>query len=675
MRVLAKIQVIVLILAGLCGSFAAQADGRYVFLGDSLVDNNNSYIATGILYSPTTTIPAYDKYYDGRFSNGLNWTDMLAPHQLEYMNYYFGGPQCTTVAGGWSGSSYCNPALNPGNGAGQSFNFAFGGSESGSANLPLAAPGLLTQISDLQSYITDHTIAPLTGSTFAILTGGNDYTAYISNPANSSYNIGNINGQVTTTLGNIKTALDEIATLYPKRAIVLNLFDLSKVPALITAFGPTSLQIQEAGSLALIHDQELPAILANVRATTGMNIVLVDLHAMYNDIFARQGLYGFSNITGSCYPDNNIANTMSCSPTQEAQTLFWDGQHPTTAAQAYIAQLVNSTLHAVDDAGGSYAAFADSGLVSQRAVQDAVRGEMSLLLNSEQSTSRSNSVQSKTGEGVAFITTNNEFGARAQGATLNKYTYDVLTTLGGFAFSPNSQSQMGFYGGFIQNAVTGNGDLPFTNDSLATGTFMTWHKDEMTYKWQATAMYQTVDGSRGTGFSVMPNASATAQGWSIGSEFETRWDHPIMMGAQPVNLGLFGRVSGAQSTLASFNEGGAAFLDLAMNGSSASALNGTFGATLSTRTSFNAVEFDPYVTFSSIESYTYGDRQVAGTLSSTQAITSGKGSKTGTTALLTGGVRVWGAKSLTADFSLSGGWGSGGETRYIMPALKIASKF
>ena len=128
----------------ICNS-RSQAQERYIFLGDSLVDNQNSFIGTTLI-TPNNIVPATPPYYLGRFSNGPNWTDRLAPNQVYFMDYYFSNPDCVAENTSKGIASLCGSTTDPGAQDGVSMNFAFGGARSGNEDLPTLATSLQTAL-------------------------------------------------------------------------------------------------------------------------------------------------------------------------------------------------------------------------------------------------------------------------------------------------------------------------------------------------------------------------------------------------------------------------------------------------------------------------------------------------------------------------------------------------
>src|SRR5829696_2797601 len=106
MRVLNLARVLwVAVVIGASSVPAAAQDSAYTSLtvfGDSLVDAGNIYIATG-----GATPAASGGYYQGRFTNGYDYTDLLnidlfgsptTPSLAGGTNYAFGGARATSTS-------------------------------------------------------------------------------------------------------------------------------------------------------------------------------------------------------------------------------------------------------------------------------------------------------------------------------------------------------------------------------------------------------------------------------------------------------------------------------------------------------------------------------------------------------------------------------------------------
>lgn len=70
------------------------------------------------------------------------------------------------------------------------------------------------------------------------------------------------------------------------------------------------------------------------------DVKLFDAFALLNDVIADPSAYGLSNVTDAC------AQFISCDP---SQYLFWDGIHPTSAANPIISEAILSLLTEVPE--------------------------------------------------------------------------------------------------------------------------------------------------------------------------------------------------------------------------------------------------------------------------------------------------------------------------------------
>lgn len=119
-------------------------DQRFLFFGDKLVVDGNSYVAISTLFSHALfqkVVPPFShcapevKHCRGRFSNDANWTNILAPRQAHYMGYYFStlekGSPCM---GDKKSSTLCGTTDRPALDFASDFNFGFGAVETGDDN-------------------------------------------------------------------------------------------------------------------------------------------------------------------------------------------------------------------------------------------------------------------------------------------------------------------------------------------------------------------------------------------------------------------------------------------------------------------------------------------------------------------------------------------------------------
>ncbi len=273
-----------MIVAGLISiaSSHARADQitSIVSFGDSLSDVGNDYVASG----GTQPSPAAD-YYQGRFTNGGNWLDYLA-HDLGV---------AAPVASLAGGSDY-----------------AFGGASTGSGTTTYA-PGEAVPNVDAQiaMYLSAHT--PTSGELFTIWAGANNLL--IGNQTNPTIPAQDIANEITT-----------LAHAGATQFLIPNLPLLGEIPA---SANLSLAQRQALDAWSLGFNQTLKAEAASLQQSLGVQIHIADVQTLLTNVIASPSDYGFTNVTGSAINSSLSGNGY----------LFWDAEHPTTAADAYVGQL------------------------------------------------------------------------------------------------------------------------------------------------------------------------------------------------------------------------------------------------------------------------------------------------------------------------------------------------
>lgn len=133
-----------------------------------------------------------------------------------------------------------------------------------------------------------------------------------------------------------------LASAGAKHFLWLNLPPLGQVPS----FNDNSNLLDRilgkaaANDAALIFNAEMDVNAARLKLRYGIDIKVVNTHSLFNSIVANPGKYGFVNVKDAawCGPDG-LATCASHNPNQ---FLFWDQEHPTTAADAVLAEFVQS---------------------------------------------------------------------------------------------------------------------------------------------------------------------------------------------------------------------------------------------------------------------------------------------------------------------------------------------
>jgi len=259
----------------------AASFSQLLVYGDSLSDVGRVGVATGGVFPPYAFLAG-----GGRFSNGPVWVEYLAAKIGLTSNF--------------------------------SNNFAIGGATSGSLNtvtaeFPTVTGGLLSQVAD--NPIADP------AALYIVWAGANDY----------------LGGGVTDPsipVGNISTAITQLAGIGAQNFLVANLSDLGKIP--LVKDDP----ISAAGLSALTsgHNQLLNFSLANLETTfPSVNITLLDINQLFASVKADPSAYGLTNITDACITENFLCADPS-------SYLYWDILHPTTTNHQQIANFAAQTL-------------------------------------------------------------------------------------------------------------------------------------------------------------------------------------------------------------------------------------------------------------------------------------------------------------------------------------------
>ncbi len=256
-----------------------------VSFGDSLSDVGNDAIGSG----GTQPAPTAD-YYQGRFTNGGNWLDYLA-HDLGV---------AAPVASLAGGSDY-----------------AFGGASTGSGTTTYA-PGQAVPNVDSQIAMYLSTNHPTAGQLFTIWAGANNLL--IGNQTNPTVPAQDIAHEITT-----------LAAAGAKQFLIPNLPLLGEIPATSSL---TAAQRQSLDAWSVGFNQTLQAEAASLQKSLGVQIHIADVQTLLQNVLANPASFGFTNVTTGAINPSLIGNG----------SLFWDQEHPTTAADALIGQLAAQSV-------------------------------------------------------------------------------------------------------------------------------------------------------------------------------------------------------------------------------------------------------------------------------------------------------------------------------------------
>jgi phospholipase/lecithinase/hemolysin len=275
--------------ATLLGSAAAWA-GPYSSLtvfGDSLSDVGNIKLA-----SPSS-VPN-PPYPLGRFSDGLNWIDVLAAG--------LGLPSASvaSLAGGT--------------------NYAFGGARTGTASNP---PGVLAQVAGLWAP-THSTGADPTGL-YVVVGGGNDMR-----DARSAAGGNDITREAAAQAAafNIFQAVYALASAGAKHVLISTLPDLGNSPEAVNLN-----KVAESRDATQRYNAAVAGLEGTLEALfAGLDVMVLDMAAVGDEIIDDAlnnggATYGITNLTVGCFFVGNCSS---------GDSLFSDSLHPSAAAYAVI---------------------------------------------------------------------------------------------------------------------------------------------------------------------------------------------------------------------------------------------------------------------------------------------------------------------------------------------------
>jgi phospholipase/lecithinase/hemolysin len=314
MRIRLFARTAVILLSPLCAALAASVDNLVVF-GDSLSDNGN---AAAALASQGQTLGNYapNALTDGPNTNpptsgpfGL-WVDQFAAK--------FGLPDPTPFIVNTSGGLAVNPF---------GTNFAVGSAQtghnpafalSGLLNQPPVVPWTTDQV-DIFNSLNQSTAAP--GSLYSFWAGSDDIShALSSNPLT-------VVSVAQNAANNIESNIKTLAGEGGKYFLWFNLPPLGDTPAARSA-GP--LAMLAANQATAAFNAQMSADVTDLEhMLSNVVIITIDIHSAFEQIEGNPQAFGFANITDSAQGKNVDPNTY----------LFWDDLHPTTAADALIADL------------------------------------------------------------------------------------------------------------------------------------------------------------------------------------------------------------------------------------------------------------------------------------------------------------------------------------------------
>lgn len=281
------------LMLGVCSTAAeAQTYNRLVVFGDSLSDNGNLYLASG------NATPASPPYWQGRFSNGRVFAEMLGFNTSNFM-------------GSTSGS----------------INMAFGGARTDSQMMP---PGMQIQLAQYRQM----------GGTFGagdlvtVLGGANNLFQGIQAAGASANPTATFGVTARSAATDVNGIVNQIAGLGAGTILVINLPQLSVTPQFA---GTPGAALADYG--ATTFNSTLQGLLATTAAANGnTNIIQMDIYSAGKTVSADPGAFGLSNVTQACFTGTTVCSNPD-------QYFYFDGVHPTTKGHSILALLAMDYLY------------------------------------------------------------------------------------------------------------------------------------------------------------------------------------------------------------------------------------------------------------------------------------------------------------------------------------------
>jgi len=358
------------VLAALPAAAQSLEAGETFVFGDSLSDTGSRFAQSGGRDNPfapgVTPNPAlYNTAFPGsladptlgtpteRFSNGDIHVDTLAGDLTEVVGGFDPAPGAQPLPGTpISAPVNVNPGLtfDPEEAGPDGFNFAHGGAQTGLSDAAGDNVGFLSQVGAFATLQGGGQVQVDSQDTALVWIGGNDFF--------DAAQAGTLGAEtVGTAVTNVGVGLNTLAASGVQNFVVYTLPDLSQVPLGDELAGtlptPEAQQqaLQDFSLLSTAFNAQLQTSVLNPLEAEGANVTVVDIEALFDDLARQPGAYGLRDATTHCFSLVSQSPTGDCTSAEEvAETTFLDSLHPTTSAQAIIAQFAQGTFFTNDTA-------------------------------------------------------------------------------------------------------------------------------------------------------------------------------------------------------------------------------------------------------------------------------------------------------------------------------------
>ncbi|TAL61377.1 MAG: lysophospholipase [Legionella sp.] len=287
------------------GVVAATPLHNIVIFGDSLSDNGNLYEVMN------HQLPQSPPYYQGRFSNGPVWIELLAASYFpqnanaHLANYAYGGAGVTDTEG---------------------------------------EEVLFTLRKEIDTYLLTHDDKASEDSLYVVWIGANNYLGMPTE----------VDKTIQTVNSGINKSLKRLVTKGAKHILVINLPDLGRTPAAIEFDS-----IETMSYFSSEHNNAIAKTAEELKQNyPEVEWLFFDMNKGFGEVVSNPEAYGFTNITGTC--SNAVANektkksvlrmVASVKPKTKMDAcdgfLFFDLVHPSAAAHKILAEKARLLLDA-----------------------------------------------------------------------------------------------------------------------------------------------------------------------------------------------------------------------------------------------------------------------------------------------------------------------------------------
>jgi outer membrane lipase/esterase len=486
---------------------AAQQYSNLIVFGDSLSDAGRLFALTG------GAQPASPPYFQGRFSNGPVWVELLAPK----LGFAF------------------NPATD----------FAVGGAESGTGG-PV---GVSTQVNTLSA------TTPIAATSLVVhWAGANDLLTRAATTPSAT-----LIGQVVT---NNVTNISTLAARGAKTILVGNLPDLGRTPGGVASGSGASLS-----ALTQAYNASLVAQLPAIETARNTRIVVLNTFGLITDVLNNPSTYGFANVTVPCITPAGATGACATAAAANA-SLFFDPIHPTAAAHTMLANFAFATLD--QDANGARIAAVTSHLAPQ--ILDTLRQGTNDRLNILRLTnSRERSTQPMSVYAKAQFAT----GDRDDAANVAGFDYDMIAYTVGFDRVYSDGFVLGGAAHYVDGDVdldATRGTQDFT--STAFSAYFGYRNTNFWADLTGAASWENYDLVRNTGFAPRPIAVGETSGNSFYVALDAGMN---LMGEGTFSAGPIAGVRYINSDIDAYTDTNAAMLNTSVAEQSNKGVIGSIG--------------------------------------------------------------------------------------------------